>query len=162
MTSSYRIAIVGAASIRGKQLAEALAESTFAAAEFVLMDNKEALGQLETVGDEVTFIQPITADSFDRIDFTFFTSRTAESTRVHSHSSATVRLEYRRSLRRPGRRSRRARVRSLVAGSVRPNRSRAHAADSRPWFQLTPLRSPSLLCWSGCNGWVRSVMYPPR
>jgi aspartate-semialdehyde dehydrogenase len=82
MTSSYRIAIVGAASIRGKQLAEALAESTFAAAEFVLMDDKEALGQLETVGDEVTFIQPITADSFDRIDFTFFTG-TAESTRVH-------------------------------------------------------------------------------
>ncbi|MGB8535393.1 MAG: Asd/ArgC dimerization domain-containing protein [Acidobacteriaceae bacterium] len=72
MTPSYRIAIVGAASIRGKQLSEALAESVFAAAEFLLMDDQEALGQLEAVGDEMTFIQPITADSFASVDFTFF------------------------------------------------------------------------------------------
>jgi aspartate-semialdehyde dehydrogenase len=82
MTNSYRIAIVGAASIRGKQLNEALSESSFAAAEFLLMDDQQALGQLEAVGDEITFIQPITADSFERIDFTFFSS-TAELTRRH-------------------------------------------------------------------------------
>ena len=41
MTPSYRIAIVGAASIRGKQLNEALAESSFAAAEFLLMDDQD-------------------------------------------------------------------------------------------------------------------------
>jgi len=56
MTPSYRIAIVGAASIRGKQLSEALAESSFAAAEFLLMDDQEALGQLEAVGDEITLL----------------------------------------------------------------------------------------------------------
>src|SRR5271156_3053992 len=72
MTNSYRIAIVGAASIRGKQLNEALSESSFATSEFLLMDDQQALGQLETVGDEITFIQPILADSFARIDFTFF------------------------------------------------------------------------------------------
>ncbi len=82
MTSSYRIAIVGAASIRGKQLNEALAESSFSASEFLLMDDEQALGQLETVGDEITFIQPITADSFDHVDFTFFAG-TAELTRQH-------------------------------------------------------------------------------
>jgi aspartate-semialdehyde dehydrogenase len=82
MTNSYRIAIVGAASIRGKQLNEALSESSFAASEFLLMDDQQALGQLEAVGDEITFIQPITADSFERIDFTFFSS-TAELTRRH-------------------------------------------------------------------------------
>lgn len=82
MTSSYRIAIVGAASIRGKQLNEALAESSFAASEFLLMDDEQALGQLEAVGDEITFIQPITADSFDHVDFTFFAG-TAELTRRH-------------------------------------------------------------------------------
>ena len=82
MTSNYRIAIVGAASIRGKQLNEALSESSFAAAEFVLMDDQKALGQLEAVGDEATFIQPITAESFARIDFTFFAG-TAELTRRH-------------------------------------------------------------------------------
>jgi aspartate-semialdehyde dehydrogenase len=82
MTPSYRIAIVGAASIRGKQLSEALGESSFAAAEFLLMDDQEALGQLEAVGDEVTFIQPIAADSFERIDFTFFAGA-PELTRQH-------------------------------------------------------------------------------
>jgi aspartate-semialdehyde dehydrogenase len=82
MTTNYRIAIVGAASIRGKQLNEALAESTFGSAEFALMDDQQALGQLEAVGDEVTFIQPITAESFIRIDFTFFAG-SAELTRRH-------------------------------------------------------------------------------
>jgi aspartate-semialdehyde dehydrogenase len=82
MTTNYRIAIVGAASIRGKQLNEALAESSFAASEFLLLDDPEALGQLETVGDEITFIQPITAESFERVDFTFF-SGSAELTRHH-------------------------------------------------------------------------------
>ena len=64
MPANYRIAIVGAASLRGKELNEALGESPFAAADFVLMDDQEAIGQLESVGDEVTFIQPITAASF--------------------------------------------------------------------------------------------------
>jgi aspartate-semialdehyde dehydrogenase len=82
MTTNYRIAIVGAASIRGKQLNEALAESSFAASEFLLMDDQEALGQLEAVGDEITFIQPIAADSFERVDFTFFCGST-ELTRRH-------------------------------------------------------------------------------
>jgi aspartate-semialdehyde dehydrogenase len=82
MSTSYRIAIVGAASIRGKQLNEALSESSFATAEFVLMDDQQALGQLEAVGDEVTFIQPVSADSFERIDFSFFAGN-AELTRRH-------------------------------------------------------------------------------
>jgi aspartate-semialdehyde dehydrogenase len=82
MTTNYRIAIVGAASIRGKQLSDALSESSFAASEFILMDDQQALGQLEPVGDEMTFIQPIVADSFERIDFAFF-SGAAEVTRRH-------------------------------------------------------------------------------
>ena len=89
MTPSYRIAIVGAASIRGKQLSEALTESSFAAAEFLLMDDQEALGQLEAVGDEMTFIQPIAADSFERVDFTFFAGP-PELTRRHWQAAQRV------------------------------------------------------------------------
>ncbi|HEX6774039.1 MAG TPA: Asd/ArgC dimerization domain-containing protein [Acidobacteriaceae bacterium] len=72
MPSNNRIAIVGAASLRGKELNEALGESPFAAADFALMDDQEAIGQLESVGDEVTFVQPITGASFAHTDFTFF------------------------------------------------------------------------------------------
>jgi aspartate-semialdehyde dehydrogenase len=82
MSGNYRIAIVGAASLRGKELNEALGESPFAAADFILMDDQEAIGQLESVGDEVTFIQQIAPASFAHTDFTFFTGD-AELTRRH-------------------------------------------------------------------------------
>ena len=73
MSDLVRIGIVGAATLRGKELAEALEESSLAAAEFVLMDDDEALGQIEAIGDEVTIIQRIEPDSFKRIDYAFFT-----------------------------------------------------------------------------------------
>lgn len=87
MSANYRIAIVGAASLRGKELNEALGESPFAAADFVLMDDQEAIGQLESVGDEVTFIQQITPSSFAHTDFTFFTGN-ADLTRKHWETAA--------------------------------------------------------------------------
>ncbi len=73
MPESYRIAIVGAGSLRGKELSDSLSESAFAASEVVLMDDDSALGQLEAVGDEVTFIQKIEPGSFERMDFAMFT-----------------------------------------------------------------------------------------
>ena len=77
MAHPVRIAIVGAASLRGKELGEALEESSWAASEFLLMDEDEALGQIESVGDEVTVVQRIEPDSFARIDYTFFTGEPA-------------------------------------------------------------------------------------
>lgn len=72
MTDRSKIAIVGAGSLAGKELNEALADSPFADADFLLMDDDAELGNLEAVGDEVTFIQRIDATSFDRVDFAFF------------------------------------------------------------------------------------------
>ncbi|MGH9585486.1 MAG: Asd/ArgC dimerization domain-containing protein, partial [Acidobacteriaceae bacterium] len=77
----YKIAIVGAATIRGKELNEAFAESTFAGADFSLMDDESQLGQLEAVGDEVTFIQRIEPSAFDGIDFAFFAGSEAVTRR---------------------------------------------------------------------------------
>ncbi len=77
----YKIAIAGASSLLGKELKEALSESTLAAANFLLLDEQEALGQLDQVGDEVTFIQPITADAFEHVDFTFFCGTPALTSR---------------------------------------------------------------------------------
>ena len=68
----FQIAIVGASSLVGKELKEALSESALAAARFVLLDEDDSLGQLDQVGDEVTFLQPIGEDAFDRMDFVFF------------------------------------------------------------------------------------------
>jgi aspartate-semialdehyde dehydrogenase len=70
---NWKIAIVGAASLRGKELSEVLGESVFADASFTLLDDEEALGQLEAVADEVTFIQRIEYSAFAGMDFVFFT-----------------------------------------------------------------------------------------
>src|ERR1700722_17047950 len=59
MPDTYKIAIVGASTLRGKELNDALSESPFGSSDFLLMDDDAALGQLESVGDEVTFIQRI-------------------------------------------------------------------------------------------------------
>lgn len=68
----YKIAIAGAATLVGRELKEILSDSPLAAANFVLLDEEDAHGQLEQVGDEVTVIQPIAADTFDHADFSFF------------------------------------------------------------------------------------------
>jgi aspartate-semialdehyde dehydrogenase len=72
MTEERKIAIVGAGSLRGRELNDALADSPFGEADFVLMDDEAELGTLEAVGDEVTFIQRIEPSSFERIAFVFF------------------------------------------------------------------------------------------
>ena len=68
----YKIAIVGASTLLGKELKDALAESSLAAADFVLLDEDEGLGKLDQLGDEITFVQPISPDAFEHVDFTFF------------------------------------------------------------------------------------------
>lgn len=68
----YKIAIAGASTLLGRELKEALEDSPLGAANVVLLDDAGAQGQLDQVGDEITFVQAITADSFDRTDFTFF------------------------------------------------------------------------------------------
>ena len=68
----YKIAIAGASSILGRELKDALSESPLAAATFALLDEEDAQGQLDQVGDEVTFIQALGAEAFERADFTFF------------------------------------------------------------------------------------------
>ena len=68
----YKIAIVGASTLLGKELKDALSESSLAAADFVLLDEDEGLGQLDQLGDEITFVQAIGPDAFEHVDFTFF------------------------------------------------------------------------------------------
>ena len=70
----YRAAIVGAASLKGKEVAEMLNERNFPAVDVRLLDDDESLGQLEALGDEISFIQSVRAEQFEHVDFTFFAS----------------------------------------------------------------------------------------
>jgi aspartate-semialdehyde dehydrogenase len=82
----YKIAIAGASTLLGRELKDVLSDSPLAAADFVLLDEPDSHGQLDQVGDEVTFIQAISAEAFDHVDFTFFCG-TEALTRMHwSHA----------------------------------------------------------------------------
>jgi aspartate-semialdehyde dehydrogenase len=71
-TNLFRVAIVGAASLMGKEIAEIVRDRNFPAADIRLLDDDESLGRLEAVGDEMTFIQSIRPEQFENVDFTFF------------------------------------------------------------------------------------------
>jgi len=71
-TNIYRVAIVGAASLKGKEIAEILRERNFPAVDVRLLDDDESLGQLEAVGDEMSFIQSVRSEQFEKVDFAFF------------------------------------------------------------------------------------------
>src|SRR5947209_13198979 len=82
MAKVYRIGIVGAASLGGKELSDELGESPLAASDLVLLDDEdEAAGKLTAAGDEPAFIQKIEPDAFARLDFDFFTGDTAVTQR---------------------------------------------------------------------------------
>jgi aspartate-semialdehyde dehydrogenase len=57
-----------------------LNERNFPAADIRLLDDDESLGQLEAMGDEISFVQRVRAEQFEHVDFTFFASD-EESTR---------------------------------------------------------------------------------
>ncbi len=76
----YRVAIVGAATLKGKEIAEMLNERSFPAVDVRLLDDDESIGQLEATGDEINFIQSVRAEQFTHVDFTFFAAD-AECTR---------------------------------------------------------------------------------
>ena len=77
----YRVALVGAASLKGKEVAEMLNERNFPAVDVRLLDDDESLGQLEAIGDEISFIQSVRAEQFDNVDFTFFAADSASAQR---------------------------------------------------------------------------------
>jgi aspartate-semialdehyde dehydrogenase len=94
----YRLAIVGAGSLRGKEVAELLNDRNFPSLDVKLLDDDESLGKLEAVKDEVTFIQSVRTEQFENIDFTFFASD-PDSTRKYwkiprDTGSAIVDLSY--------------------------------------------------------------------
>ena len=88
-----RIGVVGASSLLGKELIDALNESALAASEFVLLDDEEAAGQITAAGDEAAVIQTIDETSFDRMDYVFFAGSPETTKKVWKqarHAGASI------------------------------------------------------------------------
>ena len=70
----FRVAIIGAATLKGRELKEVLSDRNFPANDIRLLDDEESLGQMEAVGEEPTFIQSVLPEHLENVDFTFFAS----------------------------------------------------------------------------------------
>jgi aspartate-semialdehyde dehydrogenase len=78
----YRIGIVGASSLVGKELSDQLNESALVGSDVMLFDDEDAAGTVAAAGDEAAVIQQIDESSFSRMDFAFFAG-SAETTQKY-------------------------------------------------------------------------------
>jgi aspartate-semialdehyde dehydrogenase len=89
----HRVAIVGASSLRGKELKQVLEDRHFPASEVILLDESVRAGTLTEAAGEPTFIRALEEDSFEGARFVFFagTAEDAERNwRVAQSAGATV------------------------------------------------------------------------
>lgn len=70
----FRVAIVGAATLKGRELKEVLSDRNFPSTDVRLLDDDESLGQLQAIGEEPAFIQSVMPEHLENVDFTFFAS----------------------------------------------------------------------------------------
>jgi aspartate-semialdehyde dehydrogenase len=90
---STRVAIVGASSLRGKELKLVLEERNFPASDIVLLDEPALAGTLTEAGGEPTFIRALSEDSFEDARFVFFAGSQQDAVRnwpAAQRSGATV------------------------------------------------------------------------
>jgi aspartate-semialdehyde dehydrogenase len=90
---STRVAIVGASSLRGKELKLVLEERDFPAGDIVLLDEPALAGTLTQAAGEPTFIRALEEDSFEDARFVFFAGSQQDAARnwpAAQRSGATV------------------------------------------------------------------------
>src|SRR6202035_648006 len=76
-----RVAIVGASSLRGKELKLVLEDRKFPSGEIILLDEPALAGTLTEAGGEPTFIRALEEDSFEDARFVFFTGSQQDAAR---------------------------------------------------------------------------------
>src|SRR5436853_7253987 len=69
-SNANRVSIVGAATLKGKEVAEILGDRNFPSLDIKLLDDDESIGQLEAAGDEVSFIQRVRAEQYEQKEIT--------------------------------------------------------------------------------------------
>jgi aspartate-semialdehyde dehydrogenase len=74
-----RVAIVGASSLRGRELKQTLEDRNFPSSDIVLLDESIMAGTLTEAAGEPTFIHALDADSFDAVRFAFFADASADA-----------------------------------------------------------------------------------
>jgi len=90
---SHRVAIVGASSLRGKELKQVLEDRHYPASDIVLLDESVIAGTLTEAAGEPTFIRALEEDSFEGARFVFFASSVSDvetNAKMAQRAGATV------------------------------------------------------------------------
>src|SRR5208282_1444656 len=77
----HRVAIVGASSLRGKELKQVLEDRHFPASDIILLDESIMAGTLTEAAGEPTFIRALEEDSFEGARFVFFAGTATDAER---------------------------------------------------------------------------------
>jgi len=77
--SFHRVAIVGASSLRGKELKQVLEDRSFPATDITLLDESVMAGTLTEAAGEPTFIRALEPDSFEGARFVFFAGTASDA-----------------------------------------------------------------------------------
>jgi aspartate-semialdehyde dehydrogenase len=78
-SSPPRIVIVGASSLRGKELKQLIEDENFAVANIALIDTSLPAGTLSEAAGEPTFLKPMDRESFEGARFVFFCGSAQET-----------------------------------------------------------------------------------
>ena len=70
----FTVALVGAAALKGKEVRDVLSERNFPSIDIKLLDEEDALGQLDQVNDEPAFVQAVLPENLEGVDFAFLTA----------------------------------------------------------------------------------------
>lgn len=70
--TNYRIAVVGAATLLGKEIGDEIADSPLATATTILLDAEDSSGTLEAIGDEAAFLQAMEPAALENADVVVF------------------------------------------------------------------------------------------
>jgi aspartate-semialdehyde dehydrogenase len=83
-TPPFRVAIVGASTLKGKEVKSALLDRKFPVRKLALLDSDEDLGRLSEFDGEPAFSMTINEGSFELLDVAFFAG-SPETTRTYAH-----------------------------------------------------------------------------
>jgi aspartate-semialdehyde dehydrogenase len=103
-SNSHRVAIVGASSLRGKELKQVLEDRHFPASDIVLIDESVLAGTLTEAAGEPTFIRALDKESFEGARLAFFAgaARDAEQNWLAAQQSGATVIDLTGALAAPG------------------------------------------------------------
>ncbi len=139
---NFRVAIVGASTLKGRELADMIKDRSFPARDVRLLDDDESLGQLEAVGDEVSFVQSVRPEQFEGVDIAFFASEAGFTLRhwetARQAGCSIVDLSYALE-QAPGARVRAPWIESELEQTITPDLTSAPVVTAHPVAQVLAL-----------------------